>query len=354
MDAAEEAAAMATSYVAELQQRSAARTDPKQHQHQAPTGYRLRGVSTLLDAGGEVVQTWVKTAVDHDDPAAMISAFKHMVEAADIKARPPVPAPPPEGMDDLLSVYAFGDPHIGMLAWSLETGESFDLQIAEHLMTTAVDKLVSLAPPTKRALIISPGDTFHSDGIRPQTTSGTPLDVDSRMGKVFRVAITTITRCIDRALELHDEVEGKFVVGNHDGTLSLLLPLMLSFYYRENPRVVIDTSPSPFMWYRFGKCFLATTHSDKIKLADLGEIMACDRPQDWGETEFRHWYVGHLHHRHTKELRGCTVEVLPTLASKDAWHHAHGYRAQRTMKLDIWHRNYGLKQTHQVGVEELR
>jgi hypothetical protein len=55
-----------------------------------------------------------------------------------------------------------------------------------------------------------------------------------------------------------------------------------------------------------------------------------------------------------KELRGCTVESLRTLAARDAWHHAKGYRSGRSMNVDVYHRELGFRARHQVGVEELR
>lgn len=345
----------ANAFLESLRPAARARVDPKVHARSAPEGYRLKGVSTFLDGDGNVRGQWVKTQKEYDDPGEIIRAFKAMVEASDIPAREVIPAPPPMGMEDLLSVYAFGDPHIGALAWALESGDDFDLAIAEKLMVSAVDKLAGLAPPTKKALIVSVGDLIHTDGLDNQTTKrGHVLDCDSRLGKIMRVAMSTMFRVVDRALELHDEVECKLVVGNHDGTMSYLFPLLMAEHYRNNPRVVVDTTPSPFMWYRFGKCLFGINHGDRVKLRDLGEIMACDRAKDWGETEFRHFYTGHWHHLQTKELRGVTVESLRTLAAKDAWHSAGGYRSGRGMILDVWHKDYGHRTRHTVGVAELR
>ncbi len=353
-DGVAEAAALAAEYVESMRQRSTARVDPKRHQHEAPPGYRLRGVSTLLDADGAVKQTWVKTALDHDDPAATIAAFKGMVEASDIRAKEPIPPPVIELSSDLLSMYKIGDPHIGALAWKLECGEDFDLKIAEDTLFAAADKLVGLTPYTEEAVIVEVGDLFHSDGHKNQTTSGTPVDVDSRLGKVFRVGMSTMTRITERALEKHEIVHFKSVVGNHDGTLSVLFPLMMKFYYRDNPRVIVDDSPSPYQWFRWHNNLFGIVHGDMQKMSDLGEIMATDRPKDWGETEHRYWVCGHLHHSIRKELRGCTVDVLPTMAAKDAWHNRSGYRSARAMKASVYHREFGLRCDYQVGISEIR
>jgi hypothetical protein len=337
-----------------IAERVAAKTQREMHMQGAPLGYRLKGASTLLDADGNVKLQWTKTAVDNDDPGLLLECFEEVVRER-LRPLPPIEAPAESLNDDLLSVYAFGDPHIGMLSWNLETGADFDLRIAESFMTKAVQRLVSLSPPSREALVVSVGDLFHSDNHGNRTTTGEHhLDVDSRLGKVFRVGLSTMTRVIEMALEKHERVHFKAVVGNHDGTLSLLFPMMVAFYYRDNPRVVVDTSPSPFMWHRFGKCLFGIVHGDKMKMADLGEIMATDRPTDWGETTHRHWLVGHIHHEVRKELRGCTVESLRTLAARDAWHHAKGYRAGRSMNVDVYHRELGFRTRHQVGVEELR
>ena len=48
-------------------------------------------------------------------------------------------------------------------------------------------------------------------------------------------------------------------------------------------------------WHRFGKNLIGVTHGDTVKAQQLGPVMACDRPEDWGETAYRFWYTGHVH-----------------------------------------------------------
>jgi hypothetical protein len=81
--------------------------------------------------------------------------------------------------------------------------------------------------------------------------------------------------------------------------------------------------------------------------------MAADRSKDWGETQHRYWYTGHVHHDTLKEFPGCTVETFRTLAARDAWHHKSGYRAGRDMKCDIIHKDHGRVCRHIVGIEML-
>lgn len=319
-----------------------------------PAGFHVKGVSTYYGKDGEVKGQWVKSQADQEHKlAALLDALRDLAEP--YKGTSDAPPTRAGGVDDLLCVYPMGDPHIGMFAWAEETGEDFDLKIAERTLTDAVDNLVSLAPQAKEALIINLGDFYHSDTPANRTTrSGNTLDVDTRWAKVLRAGIRTFRRCIDRALEKHERVTVICEIGNHDDMSSVMLATCLDQYYENDPRVTIDTSPSTFHWYRFGANLIGVTHGNNTKAADLPGIMACDRPLDWGDTQHRFWYTGHVHHDTLKEFRGCVVETFRTLAARDAWHHSQGYRSGRDMKLDVLHRTEGRIQRHVVGIEKLR
>jgi hypothetical protein len=247
-----------------------------------------------------------------------------------------------------------GDPHIGMLSWRHETGDDFDLKIAERNLVAAVDRLVGLAPPSKRALIVNLGDFYHSDNKEGRTArSGNSLDVDSRWDKVLRVGIMAMVRCVDRALEKHECVRVINEIGNHDDHSSIMLGVCLSHHFRDNPRVEIDTSPARYHWYEFGLNLIGVTHGHGAKARDLPGVMAADRSEAWGRTKFRFWLCGHVHHESKKEYPGAIVETFRTLAARDAWHHGEGYRAGRNMVCDVYHRTRGRILRHEVGVEEL-
>jgi hypothetical protein len=246
-----------------------------------------------------------------------------------------------------------GDPHLGMYAWAAETGQDFDLQIAEHNLVAAVDHLVGLAPRAKQALIVNLGDFFHADNKQGTTTGGTRLDNDTRWGKVLGVGIRTMRRCIDRALQKHEKVRVVCEIGNHDDHSAVMLAIALEMYYEREPRVEIDTSPAKFHWYEFGANLIGITHGDTARFSELGGVMACDQPEAWGRTKHRYWYCGHVHHDSVKELHGVTVETFRTLAPKDKWHADKGYRSGQDMKLDVIHRLHGRQTRHVVGIRQL-
>jgi hypothetical protein len=340
-------------------ERLEARRDPAEHDYgteQVPEGFHLSGLSELRGADGEVKLRWIKSAADAETRAlqlrdAILQIGEEMPRAKKAKA--------PRGTDDdLLCIYPIGDPHIGMHAWGKETGQDFDIKIAEQNLIAAVDALVELAPPAKHALVINLGDFFHADSSAATTTRGTRVDVDTRWAKVLAVGVRIMRRIIDRALEQHEHVTVICEIGNHDDQSSQMLALCLEQYYEREPRVTVDTSPSKFHWYRFGRNLIGTTHGDTVKFRDLPALMACDRPQDWGETEHRYWYVGHVHHDSLmtlqgKEHPGAIVETFRTLAPKDAWHAGQGYRAGQDLKLDVIHREDGRHNRHVVGIRQV-
>lgn len=323
-------------------------------QEAVPGGHYVKGVSTLVDESGNVVAQWIKTNTEQQaQHAALVDALKHIADAWDTRAEPS--AAPELCRSDLLCVYPMGDPHIGMFAWAEEAGDNFDLKIAERNLVDAVDQLVECSPPAAEALIINLGDYFHTDNASNQTSrSHNVLDVDTRWGKMLRVGIRTMRRCIDKALAKHERVRVICEIGNHDDHSSIMLALCLEQYYENEPRVSIDTSPARFHWYRFGATLIGVTHGHTVKLAQLPGIMACDRKADWGETDHRFWYTGHVHHDSVQEFPGVTVETFRTLAPKDAWTAGAGHRAGRDMKCDVIHIRDGRVQRNIVGISQLR
>ena len=319
--------------------------------HATPDGFTVKGTSTLYGPEGEIKGQWVKTQQDSD----RFEAMREACLAAFEDAKPlPVVAAPKNAAKDLLAVYPLGDPHIGMYVWANECGADFDTDIATKDLKKAVDRLVAIAPAAHTGVLLNLGDFFHSDNMEGKTRrAGNVLDVDTRWARVLQMGVDTMIRLIHRMLEKHKRVIVRNNIGNHDEHSSIMLAIALQAFFRKNKRVEIDTSPSPFWFYRHGEVLIGSTHGDRTKPADLEGIMASDRAKDWGETLYRYWYTGHIHNRKTDEFRGCQVESFRTLAAKDAWHHGEGYRSGRDMWVIIHHAKQGDLERHRIGIEQL-
>lgn len=318
----------------------------------APDGYNIKGRSTLYSKDGNVAMEWVKTTRDAERMEAM---FREVI-AGMVDTLPKVKPTkgPKAGADDLLACYNVSDHHFGMLSWHEETGENYDLDIAEHLLMGAFDHLVKTTPSCKQALITSLGDLLHYDSLISETPgSRNPLDSDGRYLKIARAATRAVRYLVKVALRHHESVHVIIERGNHDPQGSLLLMESLAGIYENEPRITIDTSPAKFHYHRFGKNLIGIHHGDTVKMKDLPMLMAHDRAQDWGETDHRFWWTGHVHHDATQEYPGVKCESFRVLAAKDAWHSEKGYRSKRDMKSIILHRDFGEVARHTFNPEML-
>jgi hypothetical protein len=328
-------------------------TSPLLNDEHVPGGHYIKGVSTYFDGDGVPRAQWVKTSTTHQQQLdGLIAALPTLLEP--YRGKSELIPQPSNVNDDLLAVYPIGDAHIGLLAWAAESGDDFDISIAERDIVDAVDHLAERAPPAKQGLIIWLGDNMHADNSSGTTTKGTRVDVDTRWAKMFMAAIRTGRRTIERGLERHDHMTAIIEIGNHDALSAVAFAHALAQFYENNPRVTIDTSPAKFHYYRFGDNLIVTTHGDTCKPDKLPGVVACNRPKDWGETTYRYGYTGHEHHDRTKEFPGLIVDTMRTLAASDAWHQAQGYHSGRDMKVDTIHRQFGRINRATVNVHELR
>lgn len=315
-----------------------------------PAGFKVRGVSTYYDESGKPRGQWLKSVVDESQREQMLQDFAATLADSVKGLAKPVKAPATTLRDDLLCVIPIGDPHFGLKVWSQEGAANFDLDIAERLTCSALDRLAASAPPARTAILLNLGDHFHADSQSNTTTSGTTVDVDGRWAKIQQVGLRAMLHCIKRLLERHERVVVRINRGNHDKHSSYALSLMISCYFHNEPRVEVDLSPAAVWYFEFGSVLLGSTHGDTIKGDKLVGVMAADRPEQWGRTKHRVWFVGHVHHSDIKEYPGGIVEYMRTLAPGDAWHHGQGYRSGRDMRLVVFHREQGEIERHRCDV----
>lgn len=314
-----------------------------------PEGHSVKGVSALVSGDGRTIQQWIKTKAENSD--YVIDALKSAFEQYKGRAKP-VPAPK-HSDDSLLTVYPIGDFHAGLYSWAAETGEDWDLDIAERVLRGTMADLVSSAPASDTGLVLSLGDFFHMDDASNRTpASGHALDVDTRRAKVLQVGVQLLIDCIELALSKHKKVIVRCLAGNHDPATTPALNIALWAFFNKNERVEVDCSPSKFFYHQFGKVMIAATHGDMCKMADLPGVMASAQPSKWGASLFRYGYTGHIHHKAQicKEINGVICESFQVLPPSDAWHSGMGYGAGRSMQAITHHCETGEKFRHIVSI----
>lgn len=306
-----------------------------------PDPKKITKTSTLYAGDGSITQQWVLEKPEDAQREALWRAFADGL-SADLRRAKPQP-PPSHTVDNLATLYAVGDHHMGQLSWAAETGgDNYDLKISEDLLCNATTYLVASAPASKQGVIMFLGDFTHTDGYAAMTpASGHLLDADGRFPKIAAAAARTMRCTIDTALGKHQDVHVIVTAGNHDPVSTIWLRIALAAVYENEPRVHIDESPAKFHYWEWGRNLIGATHGDRLKIDSLPAIMANDRPEAWGRTAYRLWLTGHVHHDKVKDLVGAKVESVRVLAPNDAYAAKGGYRTPRDMKAIVLHREFG-------------
>ncbi len=306
-----------------------------------PEGHSVKGESALVDADGRVIQKWVKTKNEYspsDICDILRSAFLDYPNAAE-----PIPAPT-QTSGDLLTLTPCNDWHINLLTWSRETGQNWDLKIAESVIGGGIEEAIDRSPPSAIGVVLGGGDLVHADTNDNRTAqSGNVLEADGRHQKGIEVAQRLKVRTIDAALRKHQYVIVRVLRGNHDEYSSVAIAYFLQAWYRNEPRVTVDVDASLFWWYRFGKVMLGATHGHTVKLKDMAAIMAHRRAEDWGLTRFRYVHGFHIHHqsKYATEGGGVISESHQAPIPQDAWHYGAGFLSGRSVQTISYHREYG-------------
>lgn len=241
------------------------------------------------------------------------------------------------------------DLHIGKLAWGEESGENYDLKIAEERAKDAIKSLLDRVDLRKVERILFPigNDLIHIDSKDNMTVNKTVQDVDCRFLKIIKTAKRILIAIIND-LSLIAPVDVLTVMGNHDATTSLLMSEILESYYHNNTRVFIDNSPKSRKYYQYGCTGLQLTHGDQENHKDLGLIFATEEPKLWAATTLRQCQLGHFHKSKKTNWvsvdshQGFQVQILPSLSSADAWHYKKGYVGLKQSKGFLFHKTEGL------------
>lgn len=309
--------------------------------HLVPDGYKIKGTSSLVDEFGNTKLQWVKTDTDAE---RQVELMKAIIEGMKSEITPvaPVKAVHAKRDDKLLNLYTVSDFHLGMLAWADESGDDWDMEIAEDLFSRWFDAAFQKAPDAGTGVINLLGDFAHFDSLDAVTpASGHVLDADTRYQKLVRYMIRMVRRVVDMALVKHKSVRLLIVQGNHDESGMIWLAEMFSTLYDNEPRVFVDTSPDVYKMVQHGKTTLFFHHGHKARFDAIEPVMIAKFRKAFGESVYSYAHVGHLHHQKIVESRNMIVEQHRTLAAKDAYASRGGWMSGRSANVITYSAEYG-------------
>lgn len=304
-------------------------------------GFSVKRMSTMIGPDGKERVRWV---ISEQDREIQLEAMKAVVDGmcSEITPLPCVPFAERRVDNKLLNLYTVSDFHLGMLAWADETGDDWDMKIAEDLFARWFDAAFQQAPDAGTGVINLLGDLAHFDSLDAVTpASGHVLDADTRYQKLVRYMIRMVRRVVEMALVKHQTVRLLIVQGNHDESGMIWMAEMFSTLYDKEPRVFVDTSADVYKMVQHGKTTLFFHHGHKARFDAIEPVMIAKFRKAFGDSVYSYAHVGHLHHQKIVESRNMIVEQHRTLAAKDAYASRGGWMSGRSANVITYSSEFG-------------
>lgn len=262
-----------------------------------------------------------------------------------------------KNVDGMLYEIAMPDIHFGRLTWHEESGEDFDIKIAEQVVKSTLLDLLHYTAAFKIDKILLPigNDFFNVNNKSNTTVKGTLQQEDTRWQKTFRAGRKLAIEIIDTCTSIAP-TDVLLIPGNHDEEKTFYLGDALECWYHNNQNVHIDNVAKTRKYYEYGKVLLGFTHGDAETTKKLPTLMQFEVPQLWGNSLYREWHTGDKHHKtdfvlEVDEQIGIIVRILRSLVPADAWTFSHGFvGAQRAAESFLWHPNKGLVAQFTAGI----
>ncbi len=218
------------------------------------------------------------------------------------------------------------DFHWGKGGWEDEVGETYNFEEARKRLMEKTESLVSRIPSAPDKIYLGAGsDWFHIDNDQGTTTRGTPQDMCGSPAEILITGCKLAREHIDLMRQIAP-VEIVMMAGNHDRHSTIGLMMYLSAAYEGCDDVTVTISSFNRRYLVYGATLLGFTHGDGLKRSNsLAGLMSIEAKKEWGVTDHRVWFHGHLHHQRLTEKDGCLIVQMPSLAGHDRYHARAGY-----------------------------
>jgi len=310
--------------------------------HQTAEGFQAKRISTAYKEDGSVALQWV---IQEPDKQSLQQRLNYMLEGIkdDLTGFKKAVKPPAKVNADYLAMYIIGDHHFGMLADS-ETkldDDDWDVKIASQILLDSTERLANRVGDAEVGVLLNVGDFFHADSSKNETTAGTRVDVDTRIGKTFKLAGRLFQILVEKMLKTHKKVVVINVRGNHDSDMACHLSSCLEIIYDNEPRVEVLQNYSKFIHYQWENNLFVFHHGDRIKHEQILQTVIKNLDDEWSQSKNRYCHLGHIHHHIAREVGSMHFEHWGSLTSTDQWHSDSGYGAERSMTAVVYHKDHG-------------
>lgn len=189
------------------------------------------------------------------------------------------------------------DVHFGLLAWKPETGEHYDLDIAESHVLNAASELVARWHDRNldEVRVVFLGDILHVDNANMTTVKGTKQDTEGRIPKMIDKATGALIQFI-RTIEtgIQVPVNVTYVPGNHDENLGYAVAKCVEMAFMADKNVSFDCGPAIFKVLEYGRTAVMVTHGDAPNKRLPNAFLTKFR-EEYGRNGEAEIHCGHLH-----------------------------------------------------------
>ena len=252
--------------------------------------------------------------------------------------------------DDGYLVINFADLHIGRTRYEAETGNAFNLDIAEDMVRKITKGFLSRYQNRHfKQIVLCIGNDVMNSAANGYTTSGKHQQSNCAS---FKEIFDRTCEIMINVIDSFKEVAPVLVVhteGNHDRNESYMFGKLLEAYYRNDENVGVDALPTTRKYVRLGNNLIGFSHGSE-EGKRIYSLMQQERPEDWAYCSTRVWLLRHEHHLVCNEENGVDVWTCPSPTGSDTWTAKTGYISQRRVAGFVFNKISGLEEVHFVYV----
>lgn len=251
--------------------------------------------------------------------------LEHLKETLKTMPELTLPASRLDKAGDEIAIVCIPDLHLGKWADDFVCPKAVNSQKITQAYRQIISDTVSILKlrPVEKILFYWSNDFFHYDNKQKTTTKGTAQDTDLAPQHMFTLGVNLLVEGITALSEVAP-VKTFYTMSNHDELTGAHAAETLKWAFRENPNVEIDDDAKPRHYERYGINLFGFAHGDK-EGKRINGLMQLEDAQDWGETKYREFLLGHFHSLKLSEENGIVFRYMQSPTAADDWHTTSGY-----------------------------
>lgn len=201
-----------------------------------------------------------------------------------------------------------------------------------EVVESKIEKVVTKASRStdlEKIVYVVGSDQFNSEW-NGCTTRGTPQQNLTHFHDSFELICDHEVRVVNFLLRNTDNLHILYVSGNHDEYVGWHMIKWMQAYYRDEPRITIDTSHQYRKYVQYGSTALMFNHGDAMKPQALASLFPVEFREGWSDCENFYVFTGDKHREINADFNGIKFYGIPALSNaKGTWDHKQGYTGSR-------------------------